>query len=152
MYYKVVRVPGLESAIVAGQACVKYQEGHTVSPPEWLLKKGYGLCVFETLAQAEKMAEYYHAIYECEGEQELPLPIGYQVPEFAWMGNCQLSEYNWPEGTHTFARVKLTRLVKPAREMHFVNGVHYHPSSGVEFREINEEVICEEKNYHAKIN
>ena len=53
--YKVVQTMNGShySILVTGKATTEYKEGKDTLPPKWLMKKGYGLCVFKTRIQAD---------------------------------------------------------------------------------------------------
>ena len=111
------------SALVGeGPARVEYKPDEWACPPGWLARRGYGLCVFRTVADAEefravalelKDAEFELWEAEAEGVAEPSGPPVY----VGWLeqGLFRPTPYTrWYHGTLWAMQVRLVRVVERA--------------------------------------
>lgn len=98
----------LVSSAADGKAEVEYEIGRWVKAPDWLAKKGYHLCVFDSLDTAKG---YGHQVWECEVEFEVKLPkLG--ILQYLALGELYTLDGQWINGTRMFKRVKILKKVE----------------------------------------
>lgn len=124
-YYKVVTMHKgslcniLCSAAVCSHAHVMYHVGQWVTPPVWLANRGYGLCCFDTLANAKKWLqqvsenECTYELYKVEVKRICKLQPRreiWQIQNKRLGPEVEGSEARkWPKGTIMATAVKLVK-------------------------------------------
>lgn len=101
----------MTSAVATGEAQVLYFRGERAQAPGWLAEKGYHLTAFESLEDARLWSGSYANLWECEGEEQVPVP-----PKLDWGalfdGHAWFHTATWPTGTVMFKYITLLRRVK----------------------------------------
>jgi len=119
-YYKIVRqipnLPDYYSLIVKGKARVTYKVGEWITPPDWLMDKNYGLCVFEDLEVAklffkEQTFIGQSTIFKVVCKGRLRTMPGYRELMLLSVGVFSQNVYQFPYGTVMFQSVKLIEPV-----------------------------------------
>jgi hypothetical protein len=127
LYYKVVKVDVLNelvSSTAYGFAEVIYKIGEFVSAPDFLLKEGYGCCVWPDIKNAvnfmkelysdSRFASFKFKVFSCEIQDEIPVPVF----QLAVWKTCvegftsSIYEKSFPAATVMTKRVKLIEEVE----------------------------------------
>lgn len=120
-YYKVVRPSlysgKLYSSYAKGKAKVEYEVGKLSTPPDWLMSKGYGLTVFDSLKAAMDYSSTYPIyLVAIVGTAREPEPLCSD----AYLQTGMLVLRNWgkfPNGTRMVDGVILMREVTQAERI-----------------------------------
>jgi len=116
-YYKVVtKIPDNKyvSAIVSGKARVEYKIGKYAMSPEWLLKNGYGLLVFDTIRNAKIFKGHNDKLFTCKCINKLPLKkrLSFIILRKGLDIFSSEQKGNFPEGSLMFEKVMLLEEIK----------------------------------------
>ena len=112
-YYKAVSKRGRSAGLGYPHRCSKkYSTEKWTKASQVMLRKGYGLCVFDSLEAARNEISW-GKIYECEIEGLLPFPL----PPLLFIEDLDAgietpSGRYWPEGTRMCKAVKLIKEIK----------------------------------------
>lgn len=129
--YKVLRVgpgKGLGSVFAAPLVAVNYRKGRWVSARPFMYKLGYGLCVFNTIGDAQDFRDQHNSefvIYEveCDGKKRRPAMLvdGFSDCEmdnhyargviFRLKHKLPINKFVAPSGTMMVRRVRLIKKV-----------------------------------------
>jgi len=107
---------GLVSVAAHGRAQVMYPLDTWVTPPDWLLQRGYGLTVFSALKYAlwfvNEVPSTLPVIYIVEVDEPLTLKPMIDLCSLA-MGQVDklFPASLWPRGTLMFGRIKLIEKI-----------------------------------------
>lgn len=118
--YKLVQYEGgrLVSYAAHDRAKVEYFPHEPSEAPAEMAEHGYYPLAFDTLENLEMNScrDPHEQVWECECEEEVPLPIRLNICIMDWKGIERALEYGetgeWPTGTRMFKKITLTERIE----------------------------------------